>query len=163
MINFEAKITAPGVQSRLDGLLLSLDAAGRTTLLRKIAAIQISNTKSRFTYMNEPSGGRWEKLRAVTVLHKAVGHGRRERSVGSPIRIGLWKGDLVNSIKYRIVGNEVIIGSDVPYATTFHFGAKKHSFGNKTPWGDIPSRKFLGTNKPTNDKVLQVMNVYFSR
>ena len=70
-----------------------------------------------------------------------------------------------------MAGNTVVIGakgSEVPYATTFHFGAKRGSLGVKTtqygiiesPWRDIPARPFIGTNKKTNEAVLKVLRNY---
>lgn len=79
-------------------------------------------------------------------------------------------GRLKNSINYRLVADGVIVGTNVRYATTMHFGAKRGAFGSKTvtvkahtrksklgkkysvksfgrkmviPWGNIPARPFL--------------------
>ena len=49
------------------------------------------------------------------------------------------------------------------YASTFQFGAKKHSFPNgKSPWGTIPPRQFLGFNKVTNEKVIKLIKDHFA-
>lgn len=77
---------------------------------------------------------------------------------------------LMNSISYAIKGERVIIGTNVEYAATHHFGAIKGSFGTvaakvkahqrvskkgkkytvreherkmKLPWGTIPARPFM--------------------
>jgi phage gpG-like protein len=84
---------------------------------------------------------------------------------------GVWTEKLYDSLNYRMAGNTVVIGvngSKIPYATTFHFGAKKGSLGIKTignwtiesPWGDIPARPFIGTNKKTNEAVLKILRNY---
>lgn len=160
---FQLRLDTAQVERALTNLANSMTPAQQRVLYRKVATLYISNTKSRFTYMNEPGGARWASLKKSTVDYK-----RRKGSLGNPQRIGLFKGKLVNSIGYTVQGNNILIGSNVPYAKTFQFGAGAGSFPSRSwkqiaiPWGDVPPRPFLGPNKVTNDKVMVLFNQFYS-
>ena len=53
-------------------------------------------------------------------------------------------GTLRDQIHYQISGDLLLVGSNMIYAATQQFGAKKGEFGKGAPWGDIPAREYLG-------------------
>ena len=53
-------------------------------------------------------------------------------------------GDLGASITSDSDRDSAVAGTNLVYAATQQFGAKKGAFGAGAPWGDIPARPFLG-------------------
>jgi phage gpG-like protein len=163
------------ISSAIAKLRLRLDNI--RPVLDQIGQIYLENTKRRFDSQTDPQGKVWKWNTKTTQFYKSRGlpqigsyQPRPPASRGTNFR-GVWTGKLYSALKYRMAGNTVIIGvkgSEVPYATTFHFGAKRGSLGTKTigswtiesPWGDIPPRPFIGTNKKTNEAVLKVLRNY---
>lgn len=159
MLGIQASLDDGRVQAVLKELNESMNATMRNQLLRKVAAIYLNSVEKRFVYQNEPTGARWTKSRASTVKRKL-----REGSAAGVLHIGVFKGKLATSFKYRIEGDTVIISTDKIYAKTFQFGARKGAFRSSppVPWDNIPPRPFLGVNKKANSDVLEMMNKFFS-
>lgn len=86
----------------------------------------------------DPWGDPWAPLKPSTIAR------RRKRS-GVPLRD---TGRLMNSIGHRAGSDFVEIGTNVEYAATHQFGARKGRYGKTRrgapiPWGDVPARPFL--------------------
>lgn len=73
-------------------------------------------------------------------------------------------GRLINSFRIAAMPSEAVVFTDVPYATTHHFGAKKGAFGvfttrsGKTmpvPFGPIPARPFMMLQDEDNGVIMQ--------
>ncbi len=131
-----------------------------TKLTKKLKTNGIKKATGWKTFMKQGGGGLINRATGwKTVRHPAI-EGPNKRLV--------WTGDLRNKLKYRVSGNTVIVVADVPYATTIQYGADKGSFvaGGMTtgfgasPWGDIPPRPFLGSNKKTNERVMTMLGEY---
>lgn len=63
------------------------------------------------------------------------------------------------------MSDELLVGSPLIYADTHQFGAPKGSFGSTSrgspiPWGDIPTREFLGLSDTNADEVREIMADY---
>lgn len=109
---------------------------------------------------NKKGGGLVRRVMGVTMLRPPAIEGPNKRLV--------WTGKLRDQLKYRVSGNTVIVLSEVPYATTMQYGAAQGSFSEggmttgrgSAPWGDIPARPFLGTNKKTNERVMTILGNY---
>jgi len=76
-------------------------------------------------------------------------------------------GCLRNSIAYSTGPNHVLIGTNVIYGPTQHFGARKGQFGKTArgapiPYGDIPARPFLGISRDDKDHILELIHAYLS-
>jgi len=131
-----------------------------TVLTQRLKENGIKKSLGRKTFMKQGGGGTFSRSIGYKTVRKPAIEGQNKRLV--------WTGDLRSKIKYRVSGNTVYVIADTPYATTVHFGAEKGSFeaGGMTtglgaiPWGDIPPRPFLGSNKKTNEKVMTMLGNY---
>jgi phage gpG-like protein len=177
MIRFEVNHTGNAkVMRAFDGLYSALSRDSQRGILIRAANIYVSETKKRFEKQYDVDRKKWKENTDTTIRLKTTGWKGRGPAVNGPTHVGVWTGDLVNSIRYRLLGDEVLIGSDLPYATTFHYGAKKGtlagarsrlgasrkriakgkeplSYGG-SPWGDIKPRRFLGRNNRTDSQVV---------
>ena len=111
-----------------------------------------SSTQERFRTSTAPDGSKWQANTQTTYL-KILGksHSDEEGKLNakgvnrvSSKRPNMLSGNLMNSIHYQISGDLLLVGSNMIYAATQQFGAKKGEFGNGAPWGDIPAREYLG-------------------
>jgi phage gpG-like protein len=159
MLNFEVNYTgAKKVEEALRGLNESLSSAQIRRLLNKLGNIYLADTLKRFENQHDPDRKPWKELRPVTIKLKTNGMSGRGPSIDAPTRKGVWTGDLISSLTFRVEGNSVFVGSDVEHAPYFHYGVKKSkslSGNRKTPWGQVPARRFLGRNTRIDAKVLK--------
>lgn len=122
--------TLERLQQRMENMRPAMDGIGSAV---------VSFVKLRFVRQRDPWGARWRPLRPSTVSR------RRKRST-VPLRD---TGRLMNSITHVVRGNDAVdIGTNVEYAPTHQFGAKKGAYGRTRrgapiPWGDVPTRAFL--------------------
>jgi phage gpG-like protein len=158
MISFEVNHTGNAkVMKAFDGLYSALSRDSQRGILVRVANIYVSETKKRFEKQYDVDRKRWKGNTKTTQRLKEKGFKGRGPAINGPNHIGVWTGNLINSIKYRLLGDEVLIGSDLEYAKTFHYGAKQYTLGPKSPWGDIPRRSFVGRNNRLDDKVVLVI------
>jgi len=104
----------------------------------RIGATLADRVRLGFHDGKDPWGQRWQPLRPATVS-------RRRQGSDKPLRD---TGRLMNSISHRATRHSVTIGTDVEYAATHQFGARKGQFGrtrkgSPIPWGNIPARRFM--------------------
>lgn len=155
MFNFEVDYTgADKVRNALNGISESLSGKQTRSILQKVAALYISDTENRFDREYDVDRKKWEPLRKTTIRLKEQGYRGRSPAINGAAHRGVWSGKLSTSLKYRIEGDTVIIGSDLKYAPFFHYGVKKKG-GH--PWGTIPPRRFLGRNTRIDSKVIQMV------
>ncbi len=133
-------------------------AAGRNlNPLMKIIASHLEDTiEEAFKTETSPEGKKWQALSEVTKDHRA----KQKKRTGEILQLS---GELARSIVSRHDATSAIAGTNIKYATTHQFGAKKGEFGRfsiiKTrqvvpiPWGDIPARPFLGVSKQTRVQI----------
>lgn len=126
--------------------------------LDAIGQILVSNTQLRFVDQKDPDGQAWKQLSSVTLA--------RRRKKGAGAQILRDTGRLAGSISHRLGGNGAVeLGTNVVYAGTHQFGAKKGSYGKTRkgapiPWGDIPARPFFGYNDNDQADVLELLERY---
>lgn len=160
MLNFEVDYTsAKKVEEALRGLDEALGAASQREILRKVGNLYLADTIKRFENQHDPDRKPWAALRPVTIKLKTTGYKGRGASIDAPDRRGVWTGDLINSLTFRVEGNSVLIGTDIGYAPYFHYGVKsvKKLGGNRSaPWGPIKARRFLGRNTRIDAQVLKM-------
>jgi phage gpG-like protein len=161
---------------------LRLKLTDTKPLLQQIGLIHLLNTRRRFESQTDPKGRVWKYNTKTTQKYKRVGlkagvnkYGlpgitARTPAVMGPNHRGVWTGQLMESLDTRMSGNTVIVyvKKDIPYARVFQEGAQEGEFGYTGrgskqiphPWGTIPSRPFLGTNKKTDQEVLKLLRSY---
>jgi phage gpG-like protein len=112
-----------------------------------------ATTQERFRTSTAPDGSKWQQNSETTYInilgksHTYDDDGRiNSKGINRVMskRPNVLSGNLMNSIHYQISGDLLLVGSNLIYAATAHFGAKKGQFGNGAPWGDIPPREYLG-------------------
>lgn len=109
-------------------------------------------TKDGFLYQKDDKHKRKGKLAAKGI----------EAVMGKRPLIG-HTSDLSRQIYAEIEGNDTLyIVSTVPYAATQQFGAKRHQFEGKAPWGDIPARPFLGLSKSDRENILDIIEDFLN-
>lgn len=126
-------------------------------VMRKIAGALESGVEDAFRKEQSPEGVAWDDLSEVT---KA----RREKQRKWPGKKLQVSHDLAGSIHSRHDARSAVAGTNLVYATTHHFGAKKGAFGTgkkgsfPIPWGDIPARPFLGVSAETQGDIVKVLH-----
>lgn len=114
--------------------------------MEEIGAAVRTHIDINFRTESDPHGKPWEPLSAVTT----------DRRRGPSAQILRDTGILANSITYQANKESVEIGTNVIYAGTQQFGAKKGQYGRTKrgapiPWGDIPPRPFMPLGKLPED------------
>lgn len=161
------------------GVVQALTRLGKATehlptVLDLIGEILVDSTKQRFATSTGPDGQRWAPNSQVTILRYMgkykSSYGKKTgkltktgagRAAGKRPLIGE-SGDLARQIDKKVDGNTLYIGSTMIYAAAQQFGAKKHQFQGKAPWGDIPARPFLGLSDRDRTNVLDTISDYLA-
>ena len=130
---------------------------------KEIAAFLLRTTEDAFERERDPATGQaWAPLSDVT-------RRRREKSghVGSG---GAKKLQVTRSLLDSIIADyddsAAVVGTNLKYATTQHFGAKRGEFrsGRRTiPWGDIPPRPFFGLSENDEQAVSDILRDHIER
>ena len=111
-----------------------------------------SSIQERFRTSTAPDGSKWAANSETTYLNiLGKQHNRKDGKINAkgvnrvmskkPLVLS---GTLRDQIHYQISGDLLLVGSNMIYAATQQFGAKKGEFGKGAPWGDIPAREYLG-------------------
>ena len=125
--------------------------ADRRPAMRIIANyLQASAERSFELQANPATGAPWAPLSKTTVA--------RRRKIGKgPTPILEQGGALRRSLTSEYKNDSVIVGTNLIYAATHQFGAKKGQFATKKgrpiPWGDIPARPFLGLRPQEREQI----------
>jgi phage virion morphogenesis protein len=129
--------------------------------MRQIAGTLAAGIEQAFEREADPTTlTPWQRLSAVTIARReAAGHWP-----GKKLQVS---GRLVSSIVPSFGPDFAQAGTNVPYATTMHFGAAQGAFGRTSrggpiPWGDIPPRPFMGMSEETADDVLAIVGEYLA-
>lgn len=143
-----------------------------TPAMKKISATMATKIRMCFKKETDPEGNPWIKSN------------RARKDNGMSLAD---TGGLKGSISYKYTGTRAAAGTNVKYARVMHFGAKKGAFGSHnvtqtikpfirtrkgkqervrshtrnrtipTPFGDIPSRKFVGMSNQDKEKYLNII------
>lgn len=153
MSGFGIKVDSSGLD-RLREYADRLSNVQLRDLQEGIGAEVESQTKRRIAEEKEsPDGAPWAEWSDV---HAATRHAGQSLLQG--------EGDLLDSIQYEISGGEIRVGSPLVYAGVMQHGAKRGEFGRSSrgpiPWGDIPSREYLGLSIENEDDLLDLVEDY---
>ena len=125
-----------------------------TPFYQNISEILKEASRRAFRDQADPSSGAsWAPLSPVTVKRR-----------GSSKPILKVTGDMEASVWPGFNGYSAWISSNIVYAKTQFFGAKKGAFGysigghfrrvTPIPWGDIPARRFMGLGQEDKDEIV---------
>lgn len=106
---------------------------------KKIAALEVSQTKLRFRNSEDPEGESWAPLKNPSA--------KRGGASAKPL---LDTGRLSSSINSAVTKKTIFIGTNVEYGKYQQFGTEK----------GIPPRPFLGINDKTRANVLSVVKKF---
>lgn len=120
--------------------------------LTEIGQALVESTLLRFKDSKAPDGGTWTPLSPVTIA-------LRRRGSSKPL---LDTGRLRSSITKAVSAHDVVVGTNVRYAGTQHFGASKGQYGRTRrgapiPWGNVPARPFLGMSSGDRNEILAIL------
>jgi phage gpG-like protein len=149
-------------------------------VLLEIGEDVTESTKKRFDTATDPDGQAWAPNSDVTLARYSSLFARKKD--GSLTKASAQKlankkpgtGEtrmLATTINYQVHGADSVgVGSPMIYAATFHYGAKSGEFGFgmyltrngsfPIPWGDIPSRKFLGLSAADKVNIGELVRSY---
>lgn len=151
---------------QLRAALARLVSAGEdfSPATREIAGLLRRITERAFEAEKDPATGEaWATLSDVTASRPRNRSGR-PRGYDNKLRV---HGDLLASIIPDHDKTSAILGTNLIYAATQHFGAKHEEFGRgsyKTraggfpiPWGDIPARPFFGVSPADETDIASII------
>lgn len=121
----------------------------RTPLLDILEYLHQS-TDERFRQQVAPDGSPWAPLAPSTLAKKKGNRILRE------------SGDLQDTLRGQVQGDELFFGTDRPYGAVQQFGQKagasgRNRRGSPIPWGDIPARPYLGLSAEDETEVLAII------
>ncbi|GFK94431.1 hypothetical protein NNJEOMEG_02276 [Fundidesulfovibrio magnetotacticus] len=146
--------------SPVDALLMRIVALGAnmTPVTRPLAGVLADIPERAFAGQRDPvTGAPWAPLKPVTVNRR-----------GSSTPILQVSGILAGSIQAEHGPDFARVTTNVPYAPTHQFGAKKGQFGRTRrggpiPWGDIPARRFFGVGPEDEAEIAQTTSSALQR
>ncbi len=154
-------------------------------VMKVIAGHLEAGVEQSFARQTAPDSTAWAKLKPSTVKRR-----RKKGKGATPILEQ--SGQLLQSITSDYDATSAVVGTNLVYATTHQFGAKKGEFGSyilqraiggrrlrgglavlsarqgnaKTvpiPWGDIPARPFLGVSDADRGNILDIINSHLAQ
>jgi phage virion morphogenesis protein len=132
---------------------LTQAGANLRPILTSIGEAMVESTKLRFTDSEAPDGGKWKPISPVTAIL------RKQNKGGQPL---LDTNHLRGSLTYAVGVKDVVIGTNVKYAGTHQFGAKKGQYGrtrrgSPIPWGNVPARPFFGMSRGDKAEIMTIL------
>lgn len=171
LIEFKVDFDDREVGARLTDLVARM--SDPDPFLKAVGAHIVTRTQEMFAGEEDPDGRPWAPLRQTTIS-------RREKKGQLPLTVlrsnssGKSGSSLAGSINYELTGDGgVRVGTPVVYAAVHQFGARKGSLGaywwttktgktveGSSPWGDIPSRPFLGVGVEDQTAILYMAETW---
>ena len=142
------------------------DQLKRVSNLKPVMAIISQDMETRkdlnFRSAKDPNGKKWALLSVDSTLKNAVLGLDGGRKGDKPLNDTGW---LKASLTIDSTNKSAKIGTNLKYAPTHQFGAKKGVYGrtkkgSPIPWGDIPQRRMVGINKKMNNKYKKLVINY---
>lgn len=149
------------IEFKYQGVFDALEQASRrledmTPIYQEVGEYMIEATKERFRKGIDPDGKAWAPKSPVTLAsYLARGDGARPQPLIGPTR------RLSNEILKFVSRDSVEVGSALEYSAVQQDGAKKGAFGRDSrnhpiPWGDIPSRVWLGLSDDDERNIVDI-------
>ncbi|WP_292999587.1 phage virion morphogenesis protein [Nevskia sp.] len=119
-------------------------------LLDTIGQLLANSTEKRFDERTAPDGTPWAPVSEDYARRKQAGRAtKRSAVVSDPGQVLELTLDLRRLVRHQVVGDELLVGSDRPYAATHQFGR-----------GGIPARPFLGVSPEDEREIGQIVRHY---
>lgn len=145
--------------------LAGLESASRdlSPLTRRISGVLADATERAFADEADPTtGAYWLPLSPVTIARRA----KQGKWPGQMLQVS--QGGLASSIQEDSGPDEARLGSDKVYGPALQFGAWKGAFGRTKrgapiPWGDLPSRPFMGVGPRDEEDIMDHLRDYLRK
>ena len=128
--------------------------------LRDISRSLAEGAEDAFQSETSPGGAAWPDLRPTTIAIRA----KRRKWPGKKLQVS---GALAGSIMAAWSRSTATAGTNLVYARTQQFGARKGEFGSTKrgpiPWGAISARPFLGQSARGDEAILDILEHHFRR
>lgn len=119
-------------------------------LLDDIGTELLNTTEDRFVQREGPDGTPWAPVSSRYARRKEAALAtKRSGAVTDPGALLVLSRDLQRGIRAQVIGDELQIGSDRPYAATHQFGR-----------GGIPARPFLGVSPEDEREIGLIVRHY---
>lgn len=142
------------IEQQVEGLQAVADRLNRLTtaqydeLLEQVGATVESQTRRRLSTEKEaPDGSPWAPLSDQWAAKKA------EHSSGGMME---YQGQLMDSISYRVSGDEVAIGTGLVYGAI-------HQLGGEPVGLPIPARPYLGLSTDNANELNEVISAWLNQ
>lgn len=132
-----------------NSLLLSIKRLQNTDtrpLMKDIGQVVEASTVERFDTKKDPENKSWARWSPVTAAMRSGGQSLLTK--GGHLKRSITTG--------KTTATSAEVGTNLIYANTQQFGAKKGAFRNDrftVPWGDIPARAFVGFSKEDEKEI----------
>ena len=128
-------------QSRryLDALVKKIE--NLTPALHEIGQLMVASTDENFQKEQNIYGVKWKQNTPATLKYKAS-----KRFI---MKVLQRRGILRSSIQYRIEGDKVSVGTNLPYGAYHQFGTSR-----------LPKREFLGVSRQDQKEIIAILEEY---
>lgn len=128
-------------QSRryLDALVKKIE--NLTPALHEIGQLMVASTDENFQKEQNIYGVKWKANTPATLQYKA--------SRGFIMKVLQRRGMLRSSIQYRIEGDKVSVGTNLPYGAFHQYGTNR-----------LPKREFLGVSRQDQKEIIAILEDY---
>jgi len=147
MAGTSIKIDASKFEGRVNDLLDRV--ADMADVLPDIGEELLQSTDERFRQEEAPDGTPWAPLSPVTLAQK-------KRDTPNILKEEGLRGGLRGSINYQVRGNQLSLGSPMPYARIHQLGGKAGRNRKVT----IPSRPYLGVSEDDEAEIRDIVADY---
>lgn len=141
------------VAEALDILITKMDDS--EGVLRLIGETLSESTKQRFVEAKSPDGTTWKANKQTTLDFYAKEFGTARTLKKKPLT-GKSR-ELQTTITYEVTGDQLFVGSPLPYAAMQHFGGVT-SPRSMIPNKAIPARPFLGISEEDEQEIIEIIN-----
>ena len=143
-MKIDVKVKDKEIKELFGILQIRLSGLGMEPVMEKIGNRLLSNWRLNWKKEKDPYEKPWKPLSDLTIARRKKG----KQNLNKRAQILRDSGRLFGSYNVEAFGDRVEIGTNVLYARTHQFGAKKGKFGTTKrgtpiPWGNIPARKML--------------------
>lgn len=112
-----------------------------TPALHEIGQLMVASTDENFQNEQNIYGVKWKQNTPATLHYKA--------SRGFIMKVLQRRGMLRSSIQYRIEGDKVSVGTNLPYGAFHQYGTNR-----------LPKREFLGVSRQDQKEIIAILEDY---
>lgn len=112
-----------------------------TPALHEVGQLMVASTDENFQNEQNIYGVKWKQNTPATIRYKV--------SRGFIMKVLQRRGMLRSSIQYRIEGDKLSVGTNIPYGAYHQFGTNR-----------LPKREFLGVSRQDQKEIVAILSEY---